>query len=342
MTIIREARGPVMGRTGRTAGLAACAVAATLAACGPAVVREAGEPEIKIGLITKTEANPFFVTMRQGAQAMATAQSATLMTAAGKYYGDNATQVTAIEKMVAAGVKGILITPNDATAIVPSIKKARDAGVLVIALDTPTRPQNATDALLATDNFKAGELIGLYAKAMMGDRPARIATLDATPGSSSSRLRHAGFLKGFGITEGDRSIVCSRNTYGDRTMGRIEMRHCLRENPGINVVYTVNEPTAFGAHAALKAMGLEKGVLLVSVDGGCVGVQAVEIGQIAATAQQYPLKMAEMGVQAVVEYAESGARASGYTDTGVRLITDKPVPGIESRNTLFGRRHCWD
>lgn len=332
-----------MGPTGRAAGLAACAVAtAALAACGPAVVRDAEEPEIKVGLITKTEANPFFVTMRQGAQAMATAQSVTLVTAAGRYNGDNATQVTAIENMVAAGVKGILITPNDATAIVPSIKKARAAGVLVIALDTPTRPQNATDALLATDNFKAGELIGLYAKAMMGDQPARIAALNATPGSSTSRLRHAGFLKGFGITEDDRSIVCSRNTYGDRTMGRIEMHDCLRKNPGINVVYAVNEPTAFGAHAALKARGLDRSVLLVTVDGGCVGVQAVEIGQIAATAQQYPLKMAEMGVQAVVEYAESGAKASGYTDTGVRLITDKPVPGIESKNTLFGRRHCWD
>ncbi|MDF2710768.1 MAG: substrate-binding protein [Nonomuraea muscovyensis] len=333
-----------MRRTVRAAWHAACAVAAatTLAACGPSVVREAGEPEIKIGLITKTETNPFFVTMRQGAQAMATALSATLMTAAGRYNGDNATQVTAIENMVAAGVKGILITPNDAVAIVPSIKKARDAGVLVIALDTPTRPQDATDALLATDNFKAGQLIGLYAKAMTGDEPVKIAVLDGSAGSSASRLRHAGFLNGFGIAEDDPSIVCSRNSFGERTMGRIAMHHCLSDTPDINVVYTVNEPTAFGAYAALKARGLEKGVLLVSVDGGCIGVQAVEIGQIAATSQQYPLKMAELGVQAVVEYAESGAKVSGYTDTGVRLITNKPAPGIESKNTFFGRQYCWD
>ncbi|MEV0200303.1 substrate-binding domain-containing protein [Nonomuraea sp. NPDC050691] len=342
ITVIRETR--VMRRTIRAARLTAFAVAAaaTLAACGSVASREAGESEIKIGLITKTETNPYFVAMRQGAQAMATARSATLMPAAGRYTGDNATQVAAIENMVKAGVKGILITPNDATAIVPSIKKARDAGVLVIALDTPTKPQNATDALFGTDNFKAGQLIGLYAKAMMGDRPAKIVTLDAAPVSSVSRLRHAGFLKGFGIAEGSPSIVCSKYSYGDRTLSRIMMRDCLREAPDLNVVYTVNDPTAFGAHAALKARGREKSVVVVSVDGGCVGVQAVEVGQIAATAQQYPLKMAEMGVQAVVEYAETGVKASGFTDTGVKLITNKPVPGIESKNTFFGRQFCWD
>ncbi|WP_113698682.1 substrate-binding domain-containing protein [Nonomuraea lactucae] len=334
-----------MRHTVRTAaGVTACAVAAAVAlgGCGPAVVREAGEPGIKVGLITKTETNPFFVTMKEGAQAMATAQSATLVTAAGRFNGDNETQAAAIENMVRAGVKGILITPNDAAAIVPSIKKARAAGVLVIALDTPTKPQNATNALFATDNFKAGQLIGSYAKAVMADKPVRIAILDGRPGSSASRLRHAGFLQGFGIAEGDPSIVCSRTTYADRTMGRTAMDDCLRQTPDINVLYTVNEPTAFGAYAALKARRLEKNVLIVSVDGGCTGVKAVKNGQIAATSQQYPLKMAELGVQSVVEFAESGTKVSGYTDTGVRLITDQPAQGVESKNTFFGRLHCWD
>ena len=87
-----------------------------------------------------------------------------------RFDGDNAGQVTAIENMVAAGAKAILITPSDTKAIVPAIKKARAAGVLVIALDTPTDPKDATDALFATDNFKAGLLIGQYAKAAMGGK----------------------------------------------------------------------------------------------------------------------------------------------------------------------------
>jgi fructose transport system substrate-binding protein len=328
------------------AGLVACAVAAatSLSGCGPdnrAVAGGTEDPEVKVGLIVKTETNPFFVTMKQGAQAMATAQGATLMTAAGTYHGDNATQARAIERMTAAGVQGILITPSDSKAIVPSIKKAQEAGVLVIALDTPTEPPSATDALFATDNFKAGELIGRYARAAKGAGPAKVAMLEAAPSSAAGTLRHDGFLKGFGAAEGDASIVCSRITYGDRSRGQAAMEDCLRQAPDLDVAFTVNEPTAFGAHSALKAGGRDKDVLVVSVDGGCAGVEAVEKGQIAATSQQNPLKMAEMGVMAVVEYAQSGTKVSGYTDTGVKLITDRPVRGVESKDSFFGRMRCW-
>jgi fructose transport system substrate-binding protein len=294
-----------------------------------------------IGLITKTEANPFFVKMREGATAAANARGAKLMTAAGRYDGDNASQVTAIENMVATGAKAILITPSDTKAIVRTIKKARDAGVLVIALDTPTDPQDATDALFATDNFKAGVLIGQYAKAAMAGKPAKIATLDLAPGITVGKLRHDGFLQGYGIKEGDASIVCSQDTQGDQAKGQTAMENCLQKAPDINVVYTINEPAAAGAYQALKAAGKQKGVLIVSVDGGCAGVKNVKAGIIAATSQQYPLKMAAMGVAAGVEFAKTGKKASGYTDTGVTLITDKPMAGVDSKDTKVGTDLCW-
>jgi fructose transport system substrate-binding protein len=294
-----------------------------------------------VGLITKTETNPFFVKMKQGAEAAAKADGAKLMSAAGKFDGDNAGQMTAIENMVTAGAKAILITPSDTKAIVPAIKKARAAGVLVIALDTPTDPQDATDALFATDNFKAGVLIGQYAKAAMAGKPARIATMDLAPGITVGQLRHDGFLKGFGIKEGDASIVCSQDTQGDRAKGQTAMENCLQKAPNINVVYTINEPAAAGAYQALKAAGKEKGVLIVSVDGGCEGVRNIQAGVIAATSQQYPLKMAQLGVEAGVAYAKTGKKVSGYTDTGVTLITDKPMKGVESKDTKFGLSACW-
>ncbi|TDC88511.1 sugar ABC transporter substrate-binding protein [Nonomuraea deserti] len=296
---------------------------------------------LKVGLITKTETNPFFVKMKEGAQKAAQASGMELMSAAGKFDGDNAAQITAIENMVAAGVKGILITPSDTKAIVPAIKKARDAGVLVIALDTPTEPQEATDALFATDNLKAGELIGQYAKAAMAGKPAKIATLDLAPGITVGQLRHDGFLKGFGIQEGDPSVVCSQDTRGDQAKGQTAMENCLQKAPDINLVYTINEPAALGAYTALKAKGREKEVLIVSVDGGCTGVKAVQSGQIAATSQQYPLKMAEDGVKAVASYAKGGQKPSGYTDTGVTLITDKAADGVEAKDTAFGLANCW-
>jgi len=294
-----------------------------------------------VGLITKTETNPFFVKMKEGAEKEAAAKGAKLLSAAGAYDGDNEGQVTAIENMVNAGVNGILITPNVTKAIVPAIDKARKAGVLVIALDTPTEPIEATDALFVTDNFIAGQLIGEYAKAAMGGKPAKIALLDGTPGSSVSQLRHDGFLKGYGIAENDPQVVCVQATNGDQAKAQTAMENCLTKEPGINLVYTINEPAAFGANTALKSAGKDKDAIVVSIDGGCTGVRGVKAGQIAATSQQYPLKMASMGVDAVVDFVQSGTKVSGYTDTGVTLITDKPMSGVDSKDSTFGLDNCW-
>lgn len=152
-----------------------------------------------IGLITKTETNPFFVKMREGAQAASNSKGARLLTGAGKADGDNAGQMTAMENMVAAGAKAMMITPNDSKAIVPAIRKARDKGVLVIALDSPTDPSDAVDALFATDNYKAGVLIGQYARAALGGKAPRIVTLDLFPGHPVGAQRHNGFMNGMGL-----------------------------------------------------------------------------------------------------------------------------------------------
>jgi fructose transport system substrate-binding protein len=331
--------------TRTAATLLAGGMALTLTACGSGSKGSADTGSsggaVKVGLITKTDTNPFFVKMKEGAQAAAKENGVTLSTAAGKFDGDNAGQIAAIENMVASGVKGILITPSDSKAILPAIKKARDKGVLVIALDSPTDPQNGTDALFATDNKKAGVLIGQYAKAAMAGKPAKIATLDLAPGVAVGQLRHDGFLQGFGVAEGDPSVVCSQDTGGDQAKGQTAMENCLQRSPDINVVYTINEPAALGAYTALKAKGREKDVLIVSVDGGCTGVKAVQDGKIAATSQQYPLEMAARGVKAVAAYAQGGSKASGYTDTGVTLITDKPQTGVDAKDTSFGLQHCW-
>ena len=302
-----------------------------------------------IGLITKTESNPFFVKMKEGAEAEAKKLGAKLLSAAGKTDGDNAGQVTALENMVAAGAKTILITASDSKGIVPAITKAREAGVMVIALDTPTDPASAVDALFATDNFNAGVLIGKYAKAAMGKKKAVIAAMDYNPGQPVGILRHNGFLAGFGVAgitattpnQVDTDIVCSQNSFGDQAKGQTAMENCLQKNPNINLVYTINEPAAAGAYQALKAAGKEKGVIIVSVDGGCEGIRNVERNVITATSQQYPLKMAAMGVAAGVEYAKSGKKVSGYTDTGVTLIAKRAYAGVPSRNAVFGLANCW-
>ena len=303
-----------------------------------------------IGLITKTSTNPFFVKMREGAEAAAKSNGARLISGSGKNDGDNVGQVTALENMIAAGAKVILITPNDSKAIVPSISKARAKGILVIALDSPTDPVDASDALFATDNYRAGTLIGRYARAALGTKPARIATIDLFPGHPVGAQRHNGFLKGFGLPAPEASVntlgtaaevVCMADSYGDQTRGQTAMENCLQKNPDINVVYTINEPSAAGAYKALKAKGKEKSVVLVSVDGGCQGVRDVGSGAIAATAQQYPVKMAELGVAAGMAFIKTGKKPSGYTDTGVNLIAAKSVSGVETKDVSTGLQLCF-
>jgi fructose transport system substrate-binding protein len=296
---------------------------------------------IKVGLITKDVTNPFFVKMKQGATAQARKLGAQLKYAAGKSSSDNASQIAAIENMTTAGVKGILITVADGKAENAAIAKARKKGVIVIALDSPTVPPSATNALFATNNFNAGVLIGKYARAATKGKKVTIGMLDEHAGSSVGALRHNGFLKGFGIKGSNSQIACVGNGEGQTAPSQTAMENCLQKNPDINLVYTINEPAALGANTALKAAGKDKDVLVVSVDGGCTGVKAVQAGQIAATSQQYPLKMASQGVDAVVDFAKTGKKVSGYTDTGVTLITAKPASGVDSKDVQFGLDNCW-
>eukprot|EP01012_Entosiphon_sulcatum_P006328 TRINITY_DN12976_c0_g1_i3.p1 TRINITY_DN12976_c0_g1~~TRINITY_DN12976_c0_g1_i3.p1 ORF type:complete len:378 (+),score=101.13 TRINITY_DN12976_c0_g1_i3:111-1136(+) len=309
-------------------------------------------------LITKTDTNPFFVKMKEGATAKAKELGVNLKTYAGKIDGDSESQVAAIESCIADGAKGILITASDTKAIVPSVKKARDAGLLVIALDTPLEPIAAADMTFATDNLQAGKLIGQWAKATLGDKAkdAKVGFLDLTPSQPSvDVLRDQGFMIGFGIDpkdpnkigdEDDKRIVGHDVTNGNEEGGRTAMENLLQKDPDINVIHTINEPAAVGAYQALKAVGKEKDVLIVSVDGGCPGVKAVQEGQIGATSQQYPLLMASKGIEAIAAFAKDGTKpkatdGKNFFDTGVNLVTDKAAKDVPSISVKDGLAKCW-
>ncbi len=335
-------------------------ISATLGALalGVAFASPAAAEGVSACLITKTDTNPFFVKMREGAEAKAKELGITLNSYAGKVDGDNETQVQAIETCIANGAKGILLTASNTSAIVPSVQQARDAGLLVIALDTPLEPLDSADMTFATDNFLAGELIGKWAAATLGDKAAdaKIAMLDLDVSQPTvGVLRDQGFLKGFGVDLGDPNkwgdetdarIVGHDVTQGNEEGGRKAMENLLAKDPNVNVVYTINEPAAAGAYGALKDIGRENDVLIVSVDGGCPGVQNVKEGVIGATSQQYPLLMASKGIEAIAAWAKDGTKpqateGKNFFDTGVSLVTDKPAAGVDSIDTAKGTDLCW-
>ena len=334
-------------------GLALGAATAALLSAMPVAAQE-----VTACLITKTDTNPFFVKMKEGAEAKAAELGMKLNSFAGKVDGDHDSQVAAIEACIADGAKGILIAASDTKAIVDQVKKAQEAGLVVIALDTPLDPADAADATFATDNFLAGELIGKWAAATLGAEAAnaKIGFLNLTPSAPTvDVLRNQGFMTGFGIDtvdvnkigdESDPRIVGHDVTNGNEEGGRKAMENLLQKDPDINVIHTINEPAAVGAYQALKAVGKENDVLIVSVDGGCPGVASVKEGVIGATSQQYPLLMAALGVEAIKKWADSGEKpqptpGKAFFDTGVALVTDKPVAGVESIDTVKGTELCW-
>ncbi|WP_245923598.1 sugar ABC transporter substrate-binding protein [Paractinoplanes atraurantiacus] len=324
----------------------------------PTAACNRGSGEDVVGLITKTDTNPFFVQMKKGAEAAAEEQNLELQSFAGKQDGDNEAQVQAIENLMSYGAIGFLITPNDSKAIVPSIDKAHEQDMLVIALDTPVDPPNAADATFATDNYQAGKLIGQWAKERFAKdgKQAKIAMLDLNANQVSVDVkRDQGFLDGFGIDIKDPNRIGDENdpriaghdvTDGAEDGGRTAMENLLQKDPSINLVYTINEPAAAGAYQALKSAGRDKDTVIVSIDGGCPGVDNVSKGVIGATSMQFPLKMAQMGVDAIAAYAKDGTKPQAtpgkdFYDTGTELITDDPQAGVESKDSAWGKQNCW-
>ena len=355
------------------AGIASLAL--TAAACGSDSGSNAGSAgatggaatgeNVGVTLITKDSTNPFFVTMQKGAQQDATKNNVTLTVASGKQEGDDQGQIDAIEQAIARGDKGILITPMS-TGVNAAIKKARDAGLYVIALDTPPDPADTVDITFATDNRKAGNLIGKWTAAQLNGQKATIALLDLFNDKivSVDYNRDQGFLEGLGVDVkdgkkvgdeaptgkytggkgGDYQIVCNEPSNGAEDGGRTAMEKCLAKNGNVNVVYTINEPAAVGANAALQAANTK--ATIVSIDGGCSGVNQVKSGVIGATSQQYPLKMASLGVEAIAKIARGGEKPQvtqglDFYDTGVALVTDKKVAGIDSISSAEGAKLCW-
>jgi len=356
-------------------------VGLTLAACGDssgsssssagasspgstAAASSGASGKVGVALILKNTTNPFFVSMQKSAQEEAGKVGVKLTVSAGKEDGDEQTQITAIENSVSAGDKGILITPNG-PGVNAAIKKARDSGLFVIALDTPPDPADTVDITFATDNLAAGKLIGQWTAVQLGGKDAVIAMLDLFNDKivTVDLNRDHGFLDGMGIDPGNTSknggeaasgkysggnytIACHEATQGAEDGGRTAMENCLSKNPDINVVYTINEPAANGAYKALQAAGKEKDMLIVSVDGGCNGVDLVKKGVIGATSQQYPGKMASLGVDAINDLVVKSSKptASGGLDffnTGVALVTDTAATGVESISTADGAKICW-
>jgi fructose transport system substrate-binding protein len=350
--------------------LVAASASLLLGACGSSSSSGSGGGKTPgVALIVKTATNPFFVSMKKSADENAAKVGVKLTFAAGTKDGDSATQIKAIEDAIARKDAGILITPTS-NDVNDAMKKARDKGIYVIALDTVPTPPEAVDITFATDNLLAGVNIGKWTASQLGGKKAVIAMLDLFNDKvvSVDTARDQGFLIGMGIIDkedpsknggeaptgkykggkgGDYEIVCHEQSNGSADDGKKAMETCLAKNKNINVIYGINEPAAAGGVAAAQAAGL-KDLLVVGVDGGCSGVAEVAKGTLGATSQQYPGEMVNLGMKAIKDLVDSKGKTKpavsagkNFFNTGTKLITDKKVDGLESITTADGAKICW-
>jgi fructose transport system substrate-binding protein len=290
-----------------------------------------------ICFLVKTLTNPYFVAMKPVAQAEANKLGVTLVYEAGNYDGDNATQTSQVDDCVTRHAGAIVLIPELTTGIVPAVRRATKAHIAVLALDTATSPASAVTSFIATNNFQAGVENGQWAKRAMKGTKAVIALLEGTPGSSVNTDRMGGFLKGFGVSKS--YAVSDLITNGDQGKAQTAMENALTAHPNINLVWTINEPAALGAAVAIKSHGMAGKVKIVSMDGGCRGIRAVQAGTIDTDVMQFPRKMAKLGVDYGVQ-ASKGKAIPKLVDTGQPLVARNPM-GMPHKSIAFGLKNCW-
>jgi ribose transport system substrate-binding protein len=292
------------------AGLLATSFAVTL---GGAACAEG----IKIGFITKFPVE-FYTTMEDAAKAYATANPGVEIV-----YGQGASgtdiegQVAQIESMVVQGVQGIAITPVDPT-VAAALDKAVAAGVKVVLMDNDIPGWAGKSALATTNNFNAGKIAGEYLKSVLKDGDT-LGILEGVPGVPALDDRVTGMLEGLAPVKvnvvGKGATNCAQET------GQSVAEDLLTANPGLKAIYSACGPAAVGATQAIANAGIANDdIVMVGFDACCGEMDKIASGQEDATVAQYPAKMGELGVAALVA-AIKGEPVESLIDTGAGLVT---------------------
>lgn len=262
--------------------LLAAALAASITA--PAMAKDA------IALVISTLDNPFFVTLKEGAEKQAKALDYDLVVLDSQ--NDPAKELANVEDISVRGVKILLINPTDSDAVGNAIAVANQKKLPVITLDRAANKGQVVSHI-ASDNTAGGEMAGNYIAEKLG-KGAKIIQLEGIAGTSAARERGAGFAKA--AQAHDFKILASQPADFDRSKGLNVMENLLTAQPEVQGVFAQNDEMALGALRAIQAAG-KKDLVLVGFDGTDDGVKAVKGGKMAATIAQQPEKIGEIGVQ---------------------------------------------
>ena len=243
-----------------------------------------------VGLSISTMDNPFFVALRDGAQAEAEAIGINLITVDAQ--NDAAKQIAGVEDLIQKRVPVILLNPTDSDAVATVVMEATAAGIKVISLDRAVNGA-AVSSHIASDNAAGGRMAARFLLQKLGGK-GNLVELEGIPGSSAARERGAGFDAAIADKPGVK-VVAKQPANFDRAQGLSVMENILQGTRDIQGVFAQNDEMALGAQRALAEAGL-KNVAIVGFDATPDAVAAVKAGRLAATVQQKPELIGKVGV----------------------------------------------
>lgn len=283
---------------------------------------DAGKP--KVALIMKSLANEFFSTMAQGATAHQADHSTQydLVVNGIKDERDLSRQVSLVEEMIAANVNAIVIAPADSKALVPVLRRAKEAGVIVINIDNRLdsdvlKQEDVTIPFVGPDNRLGAKMVGdfLASKLTKGDE---VAIIEGIKTSFNSQQRKAGFEDA--MKAGGMKIVSSQSAQWEMSQANTIVSSILAEHPNVNAILACNDSMALGAVAAVKASGREGDVFIVGFDNISAVQQAIRDGNVLATADQYGDKLAVFGIEYALSQLSDASSSLDDRETPVDLI----------------------
>ncbi|MDI5923957.1 sugar ABC transporter substrate-binding protein [Rhizobium leguminosarum] len=288
-----------------------------LALLAVAVVPSWAQEPVKLGFITKFPV-PFFATMENAAKDYAKRNPGVeIIYGQGTSATDIEGQIAQIESMVTRGVQGIALTPVDPT-VSTALDKAVAAGVKIVLMDNNIPDWKGRTALATTNNFAAGKIAGEYLKTVLkaGDT---LGILQGVPGVPALDDRVNGMLEG--LNGLDVKIVGKGATNCTEELGISVAEDLLTKNPDLKAIYAACGPPAAGAARAIKNAGTANDkIVLVGFDFCCGEEEALKSGVEDASVAQFPTKMAELGVDALVKSIR-GEKVESLIDSGAALVT---------------------
>ncbi|NMB60182.1 MAG: ABC transporter substrate-binding protein [Chloroflexi bacterium] len=248
-------------------------------------------------------------------------------------------QINIVESAIDRGVKAIVLAPSDTKALQPAVKKAKDAGIPVIIIDSKLDGDPSQYvSFLATDNKAAGEAC---AKALIegvkkatGKDSGKIAVMSYVAGVGSEVGRVGGF-KDYIKANSKLEIVTTQYSNADMPTALNQTTNVLQANPDLVGIFGANEPTAIGMGRAIKEAGLSGKIVAIGFDGNSALKEMVMDGTLNAIAVQSSYNMGYLGVKTAYDVAFAGKKVDAYVDTGFLMVTKDNVDSQEAKNVLY-------